>query len=55
MIPLPDVASDVHASDEPIKQLKACAKAMMVGVPGKDFEVLREGLVGFFAETCWRA
>jgi hypothetical protein len=44
-IPLPDVATEVKASKESIDQLKACARAMMVGVPGKDFEVLREGLV----------
>lgn len=45
MIPLPDVATEVKASDKAISQLKACARAMMVGVPGREFEVLREGLV----------
>ncbi|CAO2647767.1 Nn.00g086890.m01.CDS01 [Neocucurbitaria sp. VM-36] len=43
-IPLPDVATDVQASEKAIEQLKSCAKAMMVDVEGKDFEVLREGL-----------
>ncbi|KAF2828732.1 FAD dependent oxidoreductase-like protein superfamily [Ophiobolus disseminans] len=43
-IPLPDVATQVKASEQAISQLKACAKAMMAGVPGKEFEVLREGL-----------
>lgn len=44
-IPLPDVATQVVPSETAIGQLKACAKAMMVGVPDKDIEVLREGLV----------
>jgi hypothetical protein len=44
-IPLPDVATDVRPSKQSIDQLKACARAMMVGVPGREFEVLREGLV----------
>jgi hypothetical protein len=45
MIPLPDVATDVKASEKAIDQLKACAKAMMIGVSGQDLEVLRAGLV----------
>jgi glycine/D-amino acid oxidase-like deaminating enzyme len=44
--PLPDVATEVKASEKAIEQLKACAMAMMEGVPGKRLEVLREGLVG---------
>jgi hypothetical protein len=44
-IPLPDVATEVRPSKQAIDQLKACARAMMVGVPGREFEVLREGLV----------
>ncbi|RII06503.1 FAD dependent oxidoreductase [Alternaria sp. MG1] len=43
-IPLPDVATDVKANDKAIAQLRQCAKAMMMNVPGKDMEVLREGL-----------
>ncbi|KAI4618039.1 uncharacterized protein J4E87_008048 [Alternaria ethzedia] len=43
-IPLPEVATDVQASTKAIEQLKQCAKAMMVNVPGKDMEILREGL-----------
>ncbi|KAF2032335.1 FAD dependent oxidoreductase [Setomelanomma holmii] len=43
-IPLPDVATEVKASEKSIEQLKSCAKAMMVGVPGKDMEIIREGL-----------
>ena len=44
-IKLPDVATEVKPSEEAIDQLKACAKVMMMGVPGKGLEVLREGLV----------
>lgn len=44
-IPLPDPDTEVKAGDKAIEQLKACAKAMMIGVPGQEFEVLREGLV----------
>jgi hypothetical protein len=44
-IPLPDVATEVKASGESINQLKICARAMIAGVPGQDFEVLREALV----------
>lgn len=44
-IPLPDVATDVKANEKAIEQLKECAKAMMLNVPGKEFEVLRAGLV----------
>lgn len=47
-IPLPEVATDVKPSEKAISQLKECAKAMMLNVPGKPFEVLREGL-------CFRA
>ncbi|KAH7088566.1 FAD dependent oxidoreductase [Paraphoma chrysanthemicola] len=43
-IPLPDVATDVKASEKLIEQLKTCAKAMMLRAPNKDIEVLREGL-----------
>ncbi|KAL5120600.1 hypothetical protein ACEQ8H_001348 [Pleosporales sp. CAS-2024a] len=41
---LPDVATEVKASDEAISQLKACAKAMVAGVPANEVEVLREAL-----------
>lgn len=44
-IPLPDIATEVKASEKAIEQLKQCAKAMILGVPGKDIEVLRESLV----------
>ncbi|KAL6705764.1 hypothetical protein ACN47E_006401 [Coniothyrium glycines] len=47
-IPLPDVATDVKVNDRSIEQLKQCAKVMMLNVPGKDVEVLREAL-------CFRA
>ncbi|KAH9871921.1 hypothetical protein J1614_006179 [Plenodomus biglobosus] len=47
-IALPELATDVKASEKAIAQLKECAKAMMLNVPGKQFEVLREGL-------CFRA
>ncbi|KAI8936972.1 hypothetical protein NX059_006200 [Plenodomus lindquistii] len=47
-IPLPEVATDVKANEKPIEQLKQCAKAMMLNVPGKELEVLRAGL-------CFRA
>lgn len=53
-IPLPEVATDVRANERAIDQLKQCAKAMMLNVPGKDFEVLREGLVGFTVPTTQR-
>lgn len=43
-IPLPDPNVEVKAGEKAIEQLKACAKVMMMGVPGQDFEVLREGL-----------
>jgi hypothetical protein len=45
MVPLPEVATDVKASVKAIEKLKACAMAMMEGVPGKKLEVLRESLV----------
>ncbi|KAF1921031.1 hypothetical protein BDU57DRAFT_584265 [Ampelomyces quisqualis] len=41
---LPDVATEAITIEKAIDQLKACAKIMMMGVLGKDFEVLREGL-----------
>jgi hypothetical protein len=44
-IPLPDLATEVKASEKAIEQLKQCAKAMMKSVEGRDMEVLREGLV----------
>jgi hypothetical protein len=44
-IKLPDIATEAKPSEEAIDQLKACAKVMMMGVPGKELEVLREGLV----------
>ncbi|KAF1831335.1 FAD dependent oxidoreductase [Decorospora gaudefroyi] len=43
-IPLPDVATDVQANDKAIEQLKQCAKAMMLSIPDKEMEVMREGL-----------
>jgi hypothetical protein len=42
---LPEEASQVVPSEAAISQLKACAKAMVVNVPGRELEVLREGLV----------
>jgi glycine/D-amino acid oxidase-like deaminating enzyme len=47
--PLPDIATEVNASEKAIEQLKACAMAMMKGVAGKELEVLREGLVGSYS------
>ena len=45
-IPLPDIATDVVASEKAIEQLKSCAKAMMMDSgAGKEIEVLRQGLV----------
>jgi hypothetical protein len=44
-IPLPEAGTEVKASDKAIEQMTTCAKAMMMGVPGREFEVLREGLV----------
>ncbi|KAJ4406123.1 hypothetical protein N0V91_004795 [Didymella pomorum] len=44
-IPLPDVATDVVASEKAIEQLKSCARVMMVdNGAGKEIEVLRQGL-----------
>ncbi|KAJ4985678.1 FAD dependent oxidoreductase superfamily protein [Stagonosporopsis vannaccii] len=44
-IPLPEVATDVVASEKAIKQLKSCAKAMMMeNGAGNEIEVLRQGL-----------
>ncbi|KAH8732240.1 FAD dependent oxidoreductase-domain-containing protein [Phaeosphaeriaceae sp. PMI808] len=51
MIPLPDVATDVKASEKAMGQMKSCAKAMMVSVPGTEFEVLRETLVCFISSV----
>jgi hypothetical protein len=45
MIPLPEVTSEVKASEKAIDQMKACAAAMLKEVPDKEIEVLREGLV----------
>lgn len=47
-IPLPEAGSEVKASKETVEQLKACAKAMMTNAPGKEADVLREGLVSYF-------
>lgn len=47
-MPLPDVATDVRPSEKAIEQLRQCAQVMMVAVPEKEMEVLREGLVCFF-------
>jgi hypothetical protein len=35
----------VKANEKAIEQLKQCAKVMLVNVPDKDVEVMREGLV----------
>ncbi|KZM27167.1 uncharacterized protein EKO05_0004679 [Ascochyta rabiei] len=44
-IPLPDVATDVVASEKAIAQLKSCARAMMVDKgAGREIQVLRQGL-----------
>ncbi|USP73761.1 uncharacterized protein yc1106_01035 [Curvularia clavata] len=43
-VPLPDIATDVKASEKAIEQLRECAKVMTVAVLGKELEVLREGL-----------
>ena len=49
-IPLPDVATDVKVGEKAVVQLKQCAKVMMMmNMPGRDIEVLREGLVCFFS------
>lgn len=49
-VPLPDVATDVVASEKAIEQLKSCARAMMVdNGAGKDIEILRQGLVSLFS------
>lgn len=45
MIPLPDTATDVVASQKAIDQLKACAAVMMNKVSNQEPEVLRESLV----------
>ena len=45
MLRLPDFATEVKPSEEAIEQLKACAKIMLLSVPGKELELLREGLV----------
>ena len=45
-IPLPNIATEVVASEKAIEQLKNCAKVMMMDSgAGKDIEVLRQGLV----------
>jgi hypothetical protein len=44
-IPLPEPGTVVEASEKAVEQMTACARAMMVGMPGKEVEVLREGLV----------
>lgn len=51
-IPLPDLATDVKASAKAIEKLKECAKTMMLDVPGKELEVLREGLVSVGLAAC---
>jgi hypothetical protein len=52
-IPLPDVATDVVASEKAIEQLKSCARVMMVdNGAGKEIEVLRQGLVSLFGYIC---
>ncbi|EMD60872.1 hypothetical protein GGP41_009820 [Bipolaris sorokiniana] len=43
-VPLPDVATDVRPSEKAIEQLRQCAQVMIVAVPEKEMEVLREGL-----------
>ena len=44
-IPLPDVATDVVASEKAMEQLKSCARAMMMdNGAGREIEVLRQGL-----------
>lgn len=43
-IALPELATDVKPSDRAVAQLTECAKAMMLNVPGKQLQVLREGL-----------
>jgi hypothetical protein len=47
IIPLPDVATGTVSSEAAIEQLKTCARAMMVKLPGKELEVIRQGLVCF--------
>jgi glycine/D-amino acid oxidase-like deaminating enzyme len=45
-IPLPNIATEVVASEKAIEQLKSCAKVMMMDSgAGKDIDVLRQGLV----------
>lgn len=49
-IPLPNVATDVVASEKAIEQLKSCAQAMMVDSgAGTGIEVLRQGLVSMLS------
>ena len=50
-MPLPDVATDVRPSEKAIEQLRQCAQVMIVAVPEKEMEVLREGLVCLIAFT----
>lgn len=44
-VPLPDIATDVKVSEKAIEQMRQCAQVMLLAVPGKEMEVLREGLV----------
>ncbi|EOA82853.1 hypothetical protein ACJQWK_04385 [Exserohilum turcicum] len=43
-VPLPDIATDVKVSEKAIEQMRQCAQVMLLAVPGKEMEVLREGL-----------
>lgn len=52
-IPLPDVATDVVASEKAIEQLKSCARVtMMDNGAGRELEVLRQGLVRESTSSC---
>jgi hypothetical protein len=48
-VPLPDIATDVRASEKAIEQLRQCAQVMILAVPDKEMEILREGLVRHLA------
>jgi len=52
-IALPESVAGFRPSAEAIARLKACARAMMVGVPGREIEVLREGLVCCLPILIW--
>ena len=50
-VPLPDVATDVQVNEKSIEQMRQCAQVMLLAAPGKEMEILREGLVSFFLKS----